>query len=515
MNWTDRLDAAPRLRLSAGLTLLVFAACAGVILLLHLPYLHLPYFWDEMAQFIPAASDLELDGAWVPHSAIPNVHPPGVMAYLVLAWQLAGNSIVVTRVAMLLFAACGLFFAFLLAIEICRPLPLARAILVPALLVISPLFFTQAMLAQLDMPAMVLSELALLLFLQGRYPAAAIASTLLVLAKETGIVAPGVFLAWLVIRERKWREACYFLAPFLILAAWLILLKLSTGNWVGNEQFGNYNLLYPLNPMRAGNAFLRRFYYIFVAEFRWIGTLLIVFAWRKSRLYATPPWALVGLFAAGHVTLISLFGGAALERYVLPVLPLFYIMVIAALSEFRPVLRMSAVLLLACGLLASMYFSFLPSPFAFPLENDLAMVDFIRLQQQAAEYLETHMAGRTITTAWPLTQELSDPFFGYVHRPLETFEITDFHAARIAAIPPGEAGVLVVYARPWWNLPPIVLRFDLLMEIQRKYFGYAPEITATEIRERLGYVSVARWQHGRQWIEVFVRPPGNEPRVGN
>src|SRR5712691_9915312 len=44
---------------------------------IHLPYLKL-LFWDELGQFIPAALDLYHDGAWVPHSTLPNVHPPGL-----------------------------------------------------------------------------------------------------------------------------------------------------------------------------------------------------------------------------------------------------------------------------------------------------------------------------------------------------------------------------------------------------------------------------------------------------
>ena len=45
-----------------------------------------------------------------------------------------------------------------------------------------------------------------------------------------------------------------------------------------------------------------------------------------------------------------------------------------------------------------------------------------------------------------------------------------------------------------------------LMAIQRKYNGYEPEIDAAQIRERLGFVPVARWQRRRQWIEVYARP---------
>src|SRR5579862_229018 len=84
-----------------------FAAFAAVILAAHLPYLKLPFFWDELGQFVPASLDLYQSGAWVAKSTLPNVHPPGVMAYLALVWKIFGFSILSTRVAMLLIAAAG------------------------------------------------------------------------------------------------------------------------------------------------------------------------------------------------------------------------------------------------------------------------------------------------------------------------------------------------------------------------------------------------------------------------
>src|SRR5690349_13699868 len=57
------------------------------LVLLHLGLLDLPYFWDEHGQFIPTALDL-LRGSWVAHSTVPNIHPPGVEAYLVLWYKL-------------------------------------------------------------------------------------------------------------------------------------------------------------------------------------------------------------------------------------------------------------------------------------------------------------------------------------------------------------------------------------------------------------------------------------------
>jgi hypothetical protein len=461
-----------------------------------------------MGQFVPAALDIERNGAWIPHSAVPNVHPPAVMAYLALVWRVAGCSILATRVAMLLIATLGLLFVFLLGIELCRPLQTAPVLLVPALLLISPLFYTQAMLAQLDMPAMVLTALALLLFVRQRYPAAACVCTLLVLVRETGIIAAGLFLLWLAIRERRLRQACYFLAPFLALGAWLFILKRATGHWLGNPAFASYNLVYSLHPVRAVNAFLRRFYYLFVAEFRWVGTLAVALVWRKSRVFTTPQWALVGLFAAAHVVLFSLFGGAPLERYLLPTLPLVYISAVAAWSLYSPLWRTTSVLLLLIGLLAGLFSDFPPSPFAFPLENDLAMVDFVRVQQEAAGFLDDHLAQRSVASAWPFTQALSDPFFGYARQPFPTVETSDFHIAHVAAIDPAKVDVLVVYARPW-DLAWPVLRWRLLMAMQRRYYDYEPEINATEIRQRLGFIRIARWQRHSQWVEVYVNPELN------
>src|SRR5579864_8719709 len=109
-------------------TYLFFLLSFGlVVFLTHAPYFGLPYFWDEMGQFVPAALDIYHDGAWIPHSTVPNAHPPGVMAYLALVWKIFGYSIVATRAAMLLLASVGALATFLLAIHLCRGLSGAPA----------------------------------------------------------------------------------------------------------------------------------------------------------------------------------------------------------------------------------------------------------------------------------------------------------------------------------------------------------------------------------------------------
>ena len=73
------------------------------------------------------------------------------------------------------------------------------------------------MLAQLDAPAMLFTSLALLLFLQDHVRAAAAVCVALVLVKETGAVVPSCSRSG-SLRERRWRDAAWFVAPLLVLA---------------------------------------------------------------------------------------------------------------------------------------------------------------------------------------------------------------------------------------------------------------------------------------------------------
>src|SRR5947209_7695808 len=221
-------EPARRTRLSSYLLLFFWLALA--VFLAHSPFFTLPYFWDELGQFIPAALDIQRDGAWIPHSTVPNVHPPGVMAWLAGVWTVFGYSIPATRAAMLLLGATGLLFSFLLAVRLCGGFPGVPAFTAVLLLLLDPLFYTQSMMAQLDMPAMVGAVAGLWLFLTGRHALAALACTALVLAKETGILLPAIFVCVLWTRGGGARTPiAFYLAAFVVLAAWLLLLWRGTG----------------------------------------------------------------------------------------------------------------------------------------------------------------------------------------------------------------------------------------------------------------------------------------------
>ncbi|MBV9770041.1 MAG: glycosyltransferase family 39 protein, partial [Bryobacterales bacterium] len=486
------------------------ALFAPIVFLVHLPYLGLPYFWDELGQFVPAALDILHDGAWIPHSAVPNSHPPGVMAYLALVWRLAGYSIVATRSAMLALAAAAVVFTFFLGREICgRNTP---AVLAAVFLLLDPLFYAQSMMAQLDMPAMLFTVLSLLLFLTDRHRAAAIACTALVLAKETGILLPLIFILVLYFdpapsQSARSKYAAYYLAPFAALAIWFFLLWHSTGQIFGNPGFARYNTTYALNPVRAAVALLRRIYYLFIDDFRWVGSLAILTAWKRTRLYSTRAWKILWCFIAAHTLLVSFLGGAGLERYLVPLLPLVYIAMGAAFGSLQRQWRYLAVTALAAGLLGSI---FLNPPFPFPYENNLAVVDFVELHRSAAQFLEKSYPANTVYTAWPLTQALRNPAFGYVDRSMSAAETSDLRFSTLDALNPKSVDVLVLYSRTWeprWG----VLHWPLVRSFLSRYYEYEREMTPAEVRQHFGLVPIQRWDRRGQWIEVFSRPRNDQP----
>ncbi|HEY2845429.1 MAG TPA: glycosyltransferase family 39 protein, partial [Bryobacteraceae bacterium] len=424
--------------------LIFFFAFAALLLALHLPFLTLPFHWDELGQFVPAALDLYHDGAWVPHSTQPNVHPPGIMAILALVWKVFGFSILSARLTMLAIAAAGVFFSFLLAVRLARKAPGAPAFAAVAFLMLAPMFYTQSMMVLLDMPAMTLTVLGLLLFLDQRYAACAIAATALVLVKETAITTPMVFAAWLWFRERRRREALYFLAPALALFLWLGELHHVTGHWLGNQQFATFNVNQSLRFSHVAYAFGRRMYMLLVSDGHFLGAAALIAGWRWLR---GKEWALVGLVAAAQTIVVTVLGGAVLDRYMLPVLPILYAaFAVAASAWSRPVrlLTQSAMLILfVIGW-------FWNPPVPFPYENNLAMVDSVRLQQDAARYLEEHYASQRMATAWPFSEALATPEFGYVQHPLNRTVWADgMGAADLAKLHTKDFDVLILYSREW------------------------------------------------------------------
>lgn len=478
--------------------LLAFGLIAAFLILAHGPLLDLPFYWDEIGQFIPAALDIFRAGAWIPVSTVPNVHPPGVMAYLALIWSVFGYSILATRIAMLLIAAFGALVTFLLAIELGRGSTGTPAFIALSLLCLSPLFFAQSMLAQLDMPAMCLSLLALLFFLQNRYRASAIACAVLVLVKETGVVVPVLLGCWLFSERRNDSRSLWFLLPFPGLLIWLLALHHATGHWLGNSEFAAYNVNHPLNPVRFLLALARRIYYVFFSTGHFIGTAALLYAIRRVPLLKDRSWRIAWSFVPAQLLVVSALGGAVLERYVLPALPVVYIAFAVSLHALMPRQRRLAVAALVLCLIAA---NFVNPPYPFPFENNLAFVSFVRLEQYATSQVNEGL----IAATFPVSNALLNPDLGFVRTKRHVLNLADFDAVGLEKMKEAGPDIVLVYSRTWDPLH--VLYRPAIRGFLSRWYGYEPEYTAEQIAAFLSMRVTHRWTLRGMSFALIEREP--------
>ena len=337
-----------------ALQFLLFALFFACLMLLHAPLLRLPYFWDEAGYYIPAARDLFLTGTLIPQSALSNAHPPLVMAWLALAWHVAGYSTLVARTAMMALSALSLLGLFRLT-RIVANLPVAVA--TAALVALYPVYFTQSSLAQVDLPAAGFTWWALAAYVEDRPGKRSCGfHWRLWLRRPPSCSAGAVWLGTagpLIgphLKESRWTQTLppagrrthlrYLLLPVLPLAGWFSYHYSQTGFLLGNPEFFRYNVAATLSPLRIPLAFVMRLWQLF----GYFGLYLLTLAGLLAMLRSSPkqaednreriPFWIQAAFVSvviGYLMFMSAVGGAVLARYMLSVVPLVILALVSTL----------------------------------------------------------------------------------------------------------------------------------------------------------------------------------------
>lgn len=495
----------------------LFPGLFVLLVVAHLPLLKLPYYWDEAGYFIPAALDLFRHGWWVPRSTLPNGHPPLLMAWLAAAWTVFGFSPLVTRIAMLLCAAGTLCGFYRLGELVIGERASRWAVLLYAA---TPLFFAQASLAQLDLPATMFVLWALVFRFRGQRWAYALAAVGACLAKDTALVA---FFALALydfaglVRERagaaEWtRRLSPHLLPVLALAAWYACNHAVTGYWIGNPQYLAYNVGDAAFSLpRILMSLLRRLWQLLGYNGTWLLTLLGWISWRRSRgeyAGAAHRGELLAVMVA-YLVFHSVLGGAILARYLLPALALYVLLLTPWLLRLGGRLRWAQniilrnAVLLGCAAFLVVNWFWNP-PYPFPYEDNLSYVAFIRLHQQADAFLEQHPPQGPVLTAWPVTGELNDPDLGYVHRPIVVYPVDDFTAYALQPVEasPPRVGAALLYSREYRPASNIADWFPVWERWTDHYFGHEPPQADSVLLRRLGLHRVYYRRLLGQWVEI-------------
>lgn len=528
---------------SSGNAILAFLGGYATLVALHLPLLRLPYFWDEAGYYVPAAVDFYRAGSLIPTTTLPEGHPPLVMIYLGLAWRVFGFSPEVARAAMTLLAAATVAALYVLARRVAgREVAAWSAVL----LAISPLFFAQSTLVLLDLATALFTTVAVLFLVGDRLWPFALAASLAVMTKETAVVLLPV--AWVDAWRRgrapgeKPRETvarwAALVTPALPLAAWTLYYHRATGYWTGNRGYLSYNVYSTLSPERILWSLLRRGDELFVGGFNgvlaagavagfWWGRRkearnsepavgrepvpsTFDFATPRSAVQApggaSPGWTQLVFLTAGlaaiYLLLLSVVGGAVLPRYLLPVFPVCCLIAVAMVWRLP---RLPARMILVAVALCFVCAWYINPPYPFPFEDNLAYADYVRLHEQAGHYLEMQPNRPRVLTAWPVTDELTQPFLGYVRNRVRVVPVQGFAPQDFANVAPGSFDLLYFYSRRWEPPGNWLARVPRWLRVQERYFDYHPQIAPKDLAAHFHLRLVARMEQRGQWVRIYSR----------
>jgi hypothetical protein len=524
--------------------LLLFAVFFAGLMLLHASLLRLPYFWDEAGYYVPAARDLFLRGTLIPQSTPSNAHPPLVMAWLALAWRVFGYAPLVTRTAMLALSAFSLLGLFRLS-RVAANLPVAWT--TTALAAIYPVYFTESSLAQVDLAAAGFTFWGLAAYMEDRPWMEVLWFSLAALAKETAILAPLAVFGfevggYLVRRQRsdaselklktflppagRQRHMIYLALPVVPLAGWYGYHYLKTGFLLGNPEFYRYNVVETFTPLRIPFAFGMRLW----QAFGYFGLYLLTLAGLLAMLRPAqvekqrqntgkteesliargriPFWVQAAFLSVllAYLAFMSAIGGAALARYMLPIVPLVILILVATLWRrvgYWKLIAFAVGTAFAAGL-------FINPPYGFSLEDNLAYRDYVVMHADATRFLQIRYPGGRVLTAWPGSDELTRPWLGYVSAnasaPFRVMRIEDFSLSQIEAAAKARGGfdIALVFSTKYEPPHPLLENWQAWQRVKEKFFGYHRDLLPDDIAQRLGGVVVYRDERNGQWVAVIA-----------
>jgi hypothetical protein len=395
-------------------------ALAALVGLLKIPWLDTPAYWDEMGWMSPSQ--------WLLGEGLRGVlpgrhpawlfwgHPPGLHLALAVLWRFTGPSLASAHLLIVGFAALGVCGTFWLARYLYDE---ASAWFAALFLLVTPLYFAQAGMFLADLPVAALAAWSIYLGLRERYLAYLVCATCMVGIKETAVpvlvalILYRLLAGWPLTRASL-STALRYSVPLWCYLAFIVVQKLTTGKflWIYNWDIE----LFRLAPAVVGRQVWGITRWVFLVQGRWLFSVLILLALvfrpgvRRRELWLF----LLILTLVGYEFSILAFT----PRYLLPVLPFFFVLGAASLMQLvrGPGLRVAAGLLM----LGVMTWSLLTQPFQGASTVNLRYREVVRLHRQAGEFVAARDPDADIVANWPVWHELLVPLYGYVPRPLKS-----------------------------------------------------------------------------------------------
>jgi hypothetical protein len=500
---------------------MIFPVIFAALYASHFTLLGVPYYWDEAGYYIPAAWDFFRTGSLIPISTLTNAHPPLPSIYLALWWKSSGFLPEVTREAVLMVAALGLLGVWRLAMRLVGvPSVAFWTVLLTGLY---PIWFAQSSLAHADIFAAACSLWGMVCMLpdRDRKPwAGALWFAAAALCKETSVAIPLTLAAINLVeafradkeaRGKLLRESAWLLSCVLPLGAWFLWHCKKTGFILGNPEYLRYNAQATMDPLRILAAFGHRILHLtahmnmFVPMLMTVAALLLearpdAEGHGRATLRSSVMRSILILLLVNAV-LFSVLGGALLTRYLLPMYPLVLLIAVSTFYRRIPYWHGVAVFS-AVAFLVGLFFN---PPYGFAPEDNLAYAHVVRLHLSGVEQLAHRYPGATVLTAWPMSDELTQPELGYVKQPWDVVRIEDFTAVQVAlaAQEPEKYSAALVFSTKY-DPPAGIFSLGSRSEaLDARFFGLHHDLQPERIARQLGGDMVWRRDDDGMWVALI------------
>jgi hypothetical protein len=142
-------------------------------------------------------------------------------------------------------------------------------------------------------------------------------------------------------------------------------------------------------------------------------------------------------------------------------------------------------------------------PYRFAPEDNLTYRDYVLLHRQAAAYLTQHAHGARVLTAWPASDEISQPFLGYVKQTIPVVRIDNFDGEQMemAAAAQGQYDWAYLFSTKY-EPPRLPWHSAFWERMQQKYFDYHADIAPEVAAQMIGGRIVFRAQRRGEWVAL-------------
>lgn len=388
-----------------------------ILLIIQIPNLGLPYFYDEAWSYIPSIIKMADLGPSLLPGALPiddcKGHPQ-LFFFVSSAWmKIFSDNITIMRILPMLFSMGVIITVYFGLLKLVN---WESAIIASLLISVQSMFLAQAIFLLPEMLLTFLFVLSFFLFLNRQYIAYAVASTCMVLTKETSIIFPlifGLFYIFSMVSasEREKHRHIYLLAfamPGIVYVVFLILHYLAFGVVFYTDHLGYISLDWATIHDKIDSAYQFIFIgygrrYISIAAI--IGLIIWLIQGSKNRRLV-----ILGIFSFLAFMIFSVLNFYT-QRYGLVAMVIFIILFGVLAGQIKINLYIKAVITLALASVC-LYFSLTEKQNA---DIDMGYVETISVFEELVQYCEeNNLYDEPLSASFNMIFAIRENDLGYV-----------------------------------------------------------------------------------------------------